>query len=81
MENALSPAKDADLDFDQLVALVKQLPASKKRKLAMILSGEADEYISKEDVLEGIREGLQDIKLYKEGKIQLKTAREFLSEL
>jgi len=39
------------------------------------------EYISKEEILRGIDEGLREVKLAMEGKAENKTAREFLDEL
>lgn len=42
---------------------------------------EVEETISKEEVLAGIDAGLKDVKLSMEGKLELKSAREFLNEL
>ena len=42
---------------------------------------EETEYITKEEVLDGIRTGLREVKLAKEGKIELCSARDFLNEL
>jgi len=39
------------------------------------------EYISKEEILCGINEGLREVKLAMEGKVENKTARNFLDEL
>ena len=36
---------------------------------------------SKEKILEGLKEAVEEVKLYKEGKIKLKTLDEVLSEL
>ena len=41
---------------------------------------EEDE-ISKEEILAGIDAGLKEVKLSMDGKLDLKTAREFLNEL
>lgn len=42
---------------------------------------EETEYISKEEILAGIDAGLKELKLKKEGKLQLISARDFLKEL
>ena len=42
---------------------------------------EEAEYISKEEILAGIDAGLKELKLKKEGKLQLISARDFLKEL
>ena len=36
---------------------------------------------SKKDILEGIKDGLNEAKLHSEGKIDLQSARDFLNEL
>lgn len=36
---------------------------------------------TKEEILEGIKEGLEQVKLYKQGKIKLKSAKDLLDEL
>lgn len=42
---------------------------------------EETEYITKEEILAGIDAGLKEMKLAKEGKIELCSARDFLNEL
>ncbi|MDN0048283.1 surface protein [Bacteroides gallinaceum] len=42
---------------------------------------EETEYISKEEILAGIDAGLKELKLKKEGKLHLISARDFLKEL
>lgn len=42
---------------------------------------EETEYISKEEILAGIDAGLKELKLKKEGKLQLISARDFLKDL
>jgi hypothetical protein len=44
---------------------------------------EAEEYIepTKEEILQNIKTGLEEVKLYQEGKINLTNARDFLNEL
>lgn len=41
---------------------------------------EETEYISKDEILEGIDAGLREVKLTKEGKLKPKTIEEFLNE-
>jgi hypothetical protein len=36
---------------------------------------------SKQEILEGIKEGLEQVKLYKQGKLKLKSAKDLLNEL
>jgi len=38
-------------------------------------------YISKEGILEGINEGLQELRLAMDGKAEIKSARKFINEL
>jgi len=42
---------------------------------------EETDYISKEEILNGISEGLHEVRLAMDGKVKSKTAREFLEEL
>lgn len=51
-----------------------------KRLKKMEAEKEEDE-ISKEEILAGIDAGLKEVKLSMDGKLDLKTAREFLNEL
>ncbi|WP_287668048.1 hypothetical protein [Bacteroides sp.] len=51
-----------------------------KRLKRMEAEKEEDE-ISKEEILAGIDAGLKEVKLSMDGKLDLKTAREFLNEL
>lgn len=51
-----------------------------KRLKKMEAEKEEDE-ISKEEILAGINAGLKEVKLSMDGKLDLKTAREFLNEL
>jgi hypothetical protein len=80
MKNTLSLNAEIQLNFQQVVDLVRQLSSRQKKQLATILSSEED-YITKEEVVENIRDGLREVKLHKEGKIKLKSARELLNEL
>ena len=51
-----------------------------KRLKKMEAEKEEDE-ITKEEVLAGIDAGLKEVKLSMEGKLEVKTAREFINEL
>ena len=51
-----------------------------KRKKKMEAEKEEEE-ITKEEVLAGIDAGLKEVKLSMEGKLEVKTAREFINEL
>jgi len=42
---------------------------------------EETEYISKEEILRGIDEGLREVKLAMEGKVETKTLQELIDEL
>jgi len=42
---------------------------------------EFDEEPTKEEVLNGIKEALEEVKLHRQGKIKLQSARDFLNEL
>lgn len=48
---------------------------------AIDLQAESDEYISKEEVLAGIRQGLMEVKEAREKGIKLMDARELINEL
>lgn len=52
-----------------------------KRLKKMEAEKEEAETISKEEILAGIDAGLKEVKLSMEGKLKLKSAREFLDEL
>ncbi|MCF2446355.1 hypothetical protein L0657_20520 [Dyadobacter sp. CY345] len=80
MKTTLSLNTDIQLTFNQLKDLAKQLPEKQRRELATILVNE-DENITKKQLVAKIKEGLEEVKLYKEGKVTLQSAREFLNEL
>ncbi len=48
---------------------------------SMRVEEEQVEYISKKEILAGIDAGLKEMKLTREGKLQAKSARDFLHEL
>lgn len=53
------------------------------REAAMPKPAEEDDYVepTKEEILASIKEGLQEVKAAKEGKVQLQDAREWLNGL
>ena len=51
------------------------------RALGFVKEIEDDDKPTKEEVLAGIKESLEEVKLHQRGKIKLKTAQEFLDEL
>jgi len=62
-----------DKEYSHFIELAKNLHYVKKI--------ETDEEFAKVDVLENIKEGLQEVKLYKEGKLKTTSAKDFLNEL
>ena len=51
------------------------------KRLKKMESEKEEEEITKEEVLAGIDAGLKEVKLSMEGKLEVKTAREFINEL
>ena len=51
------------------------------KRLKKMEAEKEEEEITKEEVLEGIDAGLKEVKLSMEGKLEVKTAREFINEL
>jgi len=80
MKTTLNFNTSIQLTLSQLVDLAIQLPKKERFKLASILVEEED-YISKNELVSKIKEGLQDAKLHKEGKIKLRTLSEFLENV
>jgi hypothetical protein len=68
------------LTLNQLIDLAIQLPKKERFKLASILV-EEEEFISKNELVSKIKEGLNDAKLHKQGKIKLRTLSEFLENV
>lgn len=82
MKALLSVNTNIQLNFNQIINLAKQLPKKQKAKLVSILAvEEAEEEMSKAELVARIKEGLEEVKLYKEGKIKFQSARELLDEL
>ena len=51
------------------------------KRLKKMEAEKEEEEIMKEEVLAGIDAGLKEVKLSMEGKLEVKTAREFINEL
>jgi hypothetical protein len=82
MKAVLSVNTNIQLNFNQIINLAKQLPKKQKAKLVSILAvEEAEEEMTKVELIARIKEGLEEVKLYKEGKIKFQSARELLDEL
>lgn len=69
------------LSVKKLAELARQLSPKEKSKLIALLQEEEEEYMTKEELVERIKEGLEEVKLYKEGKIKLRTLKEFLADV
>ncbi|WP_435355062.1 hypothetical protein [Emticicia sp. SJ17W-69] len=71
------------LTFSQITDIAKQLPKKQKAKLVSILvkEREEEEEMTKAELVARIKEGLEEVKLYKEGKIKLRTLKEFLEDV
>ena len=67
------------LTVNQLAEVIRQLPTKEKVKLRKILN--EDEILTKEQIVEKIKEGLNDVKMHKEGKIKLETLEDFLANV
>ena len=80
MKTTLNFNTSIQLTLNQLVDLALQLSEKERFKLASILV-EEEEFISKNELVSKIKEGLQDVKLHKEGKIKLRTLSEFLENV
>lgn len=68
------------LTIHQLADVIRQLPKKEKAKLRQILN-EEDATLTKTEVVNKIKEGLDDVKLHKEGKIKLETLEDFLADV
>ena len=67
------------LTVNQLAEVIRQLPTKEKIRLREILN--EDEILTKEQIVEKIKEGLNDVKMHKEGKIKLETLEDFLANV
>jgi hypothetical protein len=59
---------------------VEKQPSNGAKKAKKI---DIEEYVepTKEEILQGIKTGLEEVKLYQEGKIELRTLQELIDEL
>ncbi len=62
-----------DKEYDHFIELAKSLSYVKKI--------EEDDEDSKEEIIENIKAGLKDVKLFKKGKLKTISAKEFLDGL
>lgn len=60
-------------NFTRKAELANDVPAC--------VNEEMEPYMTKAEILEGLKQGLKEVKLCREGKLQLKTAEELLNEL
>ena len=86
MKTVLNINTNVQLNFSQIAHLAKQLPRKQKSKLASILEKDIEDeqkeaFITKSELVSRIREGLEEVKLYKQGKIKFQSARDLLNEL
>lgn len=84
MKTLLTVNTNVQLTFGQLAALAQQLPKKQKAKLVSLLVNEPEEEkdeMTKAELVARIREGLEEVKLYKQGKIKLQTLEEFLNDV
>ena len=63
----------ADKEYNHFVQLAKNLSYVKKI--------ETDDEPSKQEIMEGIKAGLEEVKLYRKGKLKTTPAKDFLNEL
>jgi hypothetical protein len=63
------------------ISVIKSLKRSLERTLAKERKAESEEYISKEEILAGIRQGLMEVKEAREKGIKRMTVRQLLDEL
>ena len=73
-----------DLVEELLILNDKEMLNRVKKYLKRLKKMEAEkemEEITKEEILAGIDAGLKEVKLSMDGKLELKSAREFLNEL
>ena len=75
----------ATISMDSLWQMIQSLSTQNKKwlsdKLIQDLHEEKDKRISKEELLAKIDNGLKEIRLYQEGKLELKTLEEALDEI
>jgi hypothetical protein len=68
-----------------VLELLSNLPFVKTKEMVQpnVVAEPQEEYRprTEEEILEGLREALHEVKLHKEGKIKMQSARDFLNEL
>ena len=62
-----------DKDYNHFIQLAKNLHYVKKIEI--------EEEPSKEDILDNIKAGLEEVQLFKKGKLKTSSAKAFLNEL
>ncbi|MFN8431386.1 MAG: hypothetical protein U0V04_15520 [Spirosomataceae bacterium] len=80
METTINLNANIPLTVNQLVELAIQLPKKDRIQLASLLI-ENENFVSKNDLLLKIKEGLEDVKLHQQGEIKLRTLDEFLADV
>lgn len=69
-----------DIDaLKQMLSLARKLKREKRTKV--IEQADADDCISKEEIIDDLREGLREVKLASQGKVNLQTWEKFKHEL
>lgn len=63
------------------VSVIKSLKRSLERTLAKEREAEAEEYISKEEILAGIRQGLMEVKEAREKGIKRQSLQQLIDEI
>lgn len=63
------------------VSVIKSLKRSLERTLAKELKAESEEYISKEEILAGIRQGLMEVKEAREKGIKRQSLQQLIDEI
>ena len=76
LENAKKVFLDYGISVDEAINMFLE-NVQKVKKLPF----EVEREPTKEEILEGLREAIKEVKLYQEGKIELLDARELLDEL
>jgi lysyl-tRNA synthetase class I len=83
MRAVLNINTNVQLNFKQIAEVARQLPKPQKVKLATILTKETEEEdtMTKAELVARIKEVLEEVKLYKEGKVKFRTLKEFLDDV
>ena len=80
MKTTLNSQTNVQLTLSQLTELAKKLPLKDRMKLASVLM-EEEEIITKEELVARIKDGLEEVRLHKDKKIQLSSLKEFLEDV